>query len=93
MIFVYGTKGNTEENQWAFIKARYDAERFWYQGNGSVDVIQDTEFDLLAEPDRNVILYGNAQTNQAWERITHQFACRGETRRECLGWYVLCGHV
>ena len=69
MIFVYGTKGNAEENQWAFIKARYDAERFWYQGNGLVDVIQDTEFDPLAEPDRNVILYGNAQTNQAWNAL------------------------
>ncbi|MDZ7260605.1 MAG: alpha/beta hydrolase, partial [candidate division KSB1 bacterium] len=69
MIFVYGTKGNAEENHWAFSKARYDAERFWYQGNGSVDVIPDTEFDPLVEPDRNVILYGNAQTNAAWNAL------------------------
>lgn len=68
-IFVYGTQGNREENQWAFEKARYDAEHFWYQGNGSVDVIPDTEFDPAAEPDRNVIVYGNARTNSAWTAL------------------------
>jgi len=67
VMFVYGTQGSTDENQWAVMKARYDAERFWYQGNGSVDIISDTEFDPLAESDRNVILYGNAETNTAWK--------------------------
>ena len=66
VMFVYGTKGNKEENEWAFEKARYDAESFWYQGNGSIDIIADTEFDPKKDPDRNVILYGNAKTNAAW---------------------------
>ncbi len=66
MIFVYGTKGTPEENAWAFNKARFDAESFWYRGNGSLDVIPDTAFDARAEPDRGVILYGNADSNGAW---------------------------
>ena len=44
MLFVYGTKGTPEENAWALVKARFDAETFWYRGNGSIDVVPDTEF-------------------------------------------------
>lgn len=66
MLFVYGTKGNAEENAWAYAKARYDAEAFWYRGNGSVEVLSDTEFDAKKTRERNVILYGNAETNAAW---------------------------
>jgi dienelactone hydrolase len=71
MLFVYGTAGESGENAWSFAKARYDAEQFWYRGNGSIDVIPDTAFD--ADPsrfaDRNVVLYGNADTNAAWARL------------------------
>ena len=63
---VYGTHGGPEENQWAFEKARYDAEKLWYQGNGAVDVVADSEYDARSEPERSVILYGNAGTNSAW---------------------------
>jgi dienelactone hydrolase len=66
---VYGTAGTPEENAWAFAKARYDAECWWYRGNGSVDVIPDTAFDPTREPDRGVILYGNATTNAAWRPL------------------------
>ncbi len=66
---VYGTHGTTEENAWAFAKARYDAEAFWYRGNGAADVIPDTAFDPHKEPDRGVILYGNAQTHGAWKAL------------------------
>lgn len=69
MIFVYGTNGSDEENRWAFGKARYDAEKFWYQGNGSVDVLSDVEFDPGKDKDRNVILYGNKNSNLAWSRL------------------------
>lgn len=72
MLFVYGTKGTPEENAWAFQRARYDAETFWYRGNGSIDVIPDTAFDPAREPDRNVILYGNATTNAAWAALLGQ---------------------
>ncbi|MDZ7292226.1 MAG: prolyl oligopeptidase family serine peptidase [candidate division KSB1 bacterium] len=69
MLFVYGTKGTAEENRWAFDKARYDAEKFWYQGNGSIELIADVDFDPLADPDRSVILYGNQKTNAAWKAL------------------------
>jgi poly(3-hydroxybutyrate) depolymerase len=69
MLFVYGTQGSAEENAWAFNKARYDAETFWYRGNGAMDVIADRDFDPAAEPDRSVILYGNAETNGAWDAL------------------------
>ncbi|MCC6444533.1 MAG: prolyl oligopeptidase family serine peptidase [Armatimonadetes bacterium] len=65
-LFLYGTQGTPEENAWAFAKARFDAESFWYRANVSVDVLPDTAFDPKADPDRNIILYGNADTNRAW---------------------------
>jgi dienelactone hydrolase len=64
-FFVYGTKGTPEENAWALAKARYDAETFWYRGNGSVDIIPDTQFDPQKNPEYSVILYGNVDTNIA----------------------------
>jgi pimeloyl-ACP methyl ester carboxylesterase len=66
MIFVYGTAGTREENDWALAKAKYDAETWLYRGNGAVDMIPDTEFDPARYPERGVILYGNATTNKAW---------------------------
>ncbi len=69
MVFVYGTAGTPRENDWAFHKTRYDAETFRYRGNGSIDVIPDTDLDSHAGRDRNVILYGNAETNAAWGEL------------------------
>ena len=69
MLFVYGTQGTPQENAWAVAKARYDAEGFWYRGNGSIDIVADTAFDATRERDRNVILYGNADTNAAWKPL------------------------
>ncbi len=69
VLFVYGTNGTPAENAWAFTKARFDAECFWYQGNGSVDIVADRNFDRDAEPDRSIILFGNAETNTAWKEL------------------------
>jgi dienelactone hydrolase len=69
MMFVYGTAGTPEENAWAFAKARFDAETFWYRGNGSVEVTPDTAFQTRAETNRSVILYGNADSNRAWRDL------------------------
>jgi dienelactone hydrolase len=66
VVLVYGTRGSAEENAWAYERARYDGEKLWYQGNGAVDVLADTEFDPAREPDRNVLLYGNRRTNTLW---------------------------
>ncbi len=66
---VYGTRGTAEETAWALARARHDAEHLWYQGNASLDVLPDTLFAPDAAPDRNVILYGNADTHQDWAAL------------------------
>ncbi len=68
-VLVYGTKGTPEENAWAFAKARYDSEQFWYRGNATFDVIADVDFQPERYRDRNVVLYGNAETNAAWAQL------------------------
>lgn len=69
VVFVYGTNGTEEENTWAFDKARFDAEYFWYHGNGSVNIVPDRDFNPAEYPNTNVILYGNEKTNLAWDRV------------------------
>ncbi len=68
-VLVYGTKGTPEENAWALAKARYDSETFWYRGNATWEVIADTDFQPERYRDRNVVLYGNAETNAAWQLL------------------------
>jgi hypothetical protein len=70
VVLVFGTNGTAEENAWSLARARFDAETFWYRGNGSVDIVSDARF---LEPgreadfrDRNVIVYGHAESNAAW---------------------------
>ncbi len=75
VVFVYGTQGTAEENAWAAAKARYDAEQFWYRGNGSIDVVSDAHFRAapagseLLDKKRNIVLYGNATTNACWSAL------------------------
>ena len=72
MMFVYATQGTAAENAWAYAKARFDAETWWYRGNGAVDVVPDTGFDAAKETDRGVVLYGNADNNAAWPALLAQ---------------------
>lgn len=69
MVFVYGTLGTADENNWAYNKARYDAETWYYRGNGAVDIIPDKEFTANQYANRGVVLYGNATTNRAWSKL------------------------
>lgn len=69
MVFVYASKGTEEENEWTYHKARFDAETFLYRGNGSIEIIKDTDFSLEEYPDRNVIVYGNSTINSAWKKL------------------------
>jgi len=68
-VLVYGTTGTPAENDWSYARARFDAETFAYRGNGLLELVADTDFDPRAEPDRSVILYGNANTNAAWDPL------------------------
>ncbi len=69
VVFVYGTHGTKAENEWAFDKARADAEYFWYQGNGSIEILSDRDFNPSDYPNRDVVLYGNETTNSAWNQV------------------------
>ncbi|MFQ5748679.1 MAG: prolyl oligopeptidase family serine peptidase, partial [Planctomycetota bacterium] len=72
-LLVYGTRGNPEENRELFQRARYDAEVWSYRANGNAPLLGDAEF--LEELEnarlrgRNVILYGNKDTNSAWTAV------------------------
>jgi hypothetical protein len=95
-VLVYGTRGTAAENAWALAKARYDAEVFWYRGNGAFDVIPDTAFDAGRERDRSVILYGNRDMNAAWHSLLGDSPVqvgRGDVRigaRELAGEELAC---
>jgi predicted peptidase len=67
MVFVYATGGNKEETGWALEKAKFDAESWYYRGNGAVDIVADKHFVPQNYKDRGVILYGNSETNAAWK--------------------------
>ncbi len=69
MLFVFATGGSPEINEWYKNKARFDAETFLYRGNGSVDLIPDTLFSPEKFPQRNIIIYGNADNNMAWSKL------------------------
>jgi hypothetical protein len=84
---VTGTGGTPEENAWSLAKARYDAEVFHARGNASPLVVRDT--DVLAAPDafagRNLVLYGNADTNRMWSREIVECPLRVERGRINIG--------
>ena len=69
VVFVYATGGTKAENDWYLNRARFDAETFYYRGNGSIDVVADRDFRASDYPDRNVVIYGNATCNRAWEQL------------------------
>jgi predicted esterase len=91
MVFVYGTRGTKEENLWAYNKARYDAEVWYYRGNGAVDVIADNEFSSQKYKDRGVIIYGNSITNTAWNKLLKTSPIKVTGQRITVGQNVFEG--
>lgn len=69
VVLVYPTKGTALENEWYRNKARFDAETFYYRGNGSIDVISDVEYTTAKYTDRNVVIYGNKDNNRIWNTL------------------------
>ncbi|GEP95883.1 carboxylesterase family protein [Chitinophaga cymbidii] len=85
MIFVYSTGGSREENEWSFNKARYDAETWYYRGNGAVDIIADKDYATENYRDRGVIIYGNRNTNKAWKTLLNDCPIQVERNRITAG--------
>ena len=46
------------DDQWSQAKARYDAETFWYRGNGDIQTIRATDLTPEIAAGRNIIAYG-----------------------------------
>jgi pimeloyl-ACP methyl ester carboxylesterase len=85
MVFVYGTTGNEAENRWSFEKARYDAETWYYRGNGAVDIVADVAYSSARYAGRSVILFGNASTNSAWKQLLANCPIQVERGRVVAG--------
>lgn len=91
MVFVYSTKGTAAENSWSYNKARYDAETWYYRGNGAVDIIADKEFSAEQYAGRNIIIYGNATTNSAYNLLLTDCPIRIERNKITAGTEVMQG--
>jgi dienelactone hydrolase len=70
-VLVYATGGEDAENATSLQRARYDAERWRYRANGRAQVMPDLYLaeNLERFAGRNVVLYGNATTNRAWDMV------------------------
>jgi pimeloyl-ACP methyl ester carboxylesterase len=85
MVFVYGTAGSKEENAWSLEKARFDAETWYYRGNGAVDIIADKDYNPEQFNNRGVILYGNKSTNSAWNILLNDCPIQVERNKITAG--------
>ncbi len=102
-VMVYGTAGSDEVDAWALAKARFDAETWWYRGNGYAKVLRDVDVVAADVAGRNVIVYGPAE-HQVWAAFAGAnprvpadvtFAAREASVREGAeglgGWMMLFG--
>lgn len=92
MLFVYGTIGTAQENEWSLNKAKYDAETWYYRGNGSVDIITDVEYIKNKNQDRGVVLFGNKNTNAAWNTLLNDCPIQVSNDKIIVGEKVLEGN-
>lgn len=72
-VLVYGTAGDAREDAELLARARYDSEQWRYRGNGYAQLWSDREVlapgELQRMAGRNVILYGNRDTNLAFQTV------------------------
>ena len=85
MVFVYGTVGTPQENEWSLNKAKYDAETWYYRGNGAVEIITDKAYSIEKYKDRGVVLFGNASTNAAYSILLSECPIRVERNKVSAG--------
>lgn len=65
---------------------------FYYRGNGSIDVISDKEFSLEKYKDRNVVIYGKASNNKAWNLLLKNSYIQIDNQQVKVGDKVLKGN-
>ncbi|HWD42017.1 MAG TPA: prolyl oligopeptidase family serine peptidase [Fimbriimonas sp.] len=84
-VLVVGTTGTGGENQWARDRARLDSETLMYRGNGAVDIVDDKDFSPQRFSGRNVVLYGNADTNSAYQELLRHCPVKVRESRAVVG--------
>ena len=86
MVYLVGTAGPEEETQANWQKARYDAEVFYYRGNGAIEIRTDTDWlqNPAAFKGRNLVLVGNEDNNQAMAALLKTSPLR--VRRGKIEW-------
>jgi hypothetical protein len=88
-VMVYGTAGTDEENRELLERARADQQRWWALARGLPPLLSDVDMDKPAWLDRvsgcNVILYGSATTNGAWNRLVGDGPLRVERGAAVVG--------
>ncbi|QYK57177.1 MAG: prolyl oligopeptidase family serine peptidase [Fimbriimonadaceae bacterium] len=90
-VLVLPTGGTAAENAWARAKARYDLETWWVRGNGTFEVMDDSEAKTDRLKGRNVVLYGNVDTNRAWGHFVDAERLTVSRAQVALGGRVLAG--
>lgn len=70
-VLVYGTIGTPAECRELRERALSDLETWWYRANGTPELVSDVDYSRSRQGfvGRNVILYGNADTNAAWKSV------------------------
>lgn len=91
-LFVVGTGGTSAERAWAYAKARFDAETYYYRGNGSAEVVLDSEVSEPRYRQRSLLLYGNSETNSVW-RSEFPADCTVSSSKFALGSHFLSGDL
>jgi pimeloyl-ACP methyl ester carboxylesterase len=70
-LLVVGTAGTPEEDAELLDRARYDSAVWSYRARGRAPIVRDTDVleGNLPSGEHNLILYGNADTNAAWNEV------------------------
>ncbi len=79
-VLVVGTRGDDATDAVLLARARHDGQVWWYRGNGRAPIVTDEEWLAGGRPPCNVILYGNADDNAAWDAVLGEDAPLRATR-------------
>ncbi len=90
-LLVYGTGGEPRDRAAALARARLDAARWWYQGNGRAEIISDAELDPAVHGGRNWVFYGNEATHAGWKALAARWPLSVAPGRIALGTHVAEG--
>ncbi len=81
MTYIVGVSGTPEESRTNWSKARFDAETFYYRGNGAIEIYTDVQWEKAADQmkGRNLILLGNEDNNKAIKKLLAHSPIRVQT--------------